>query len=160
MTISTFGGTATLKKHLHYNPETGVFIWKIRPSYNMRAGDVAGGFAGGYWLIRFFGKLYKAHRLAWFYTYNEWPDQIDHINRDGCDNRLCNLRSVSNQQNARNSTVYGHNKLGIKGVVKRGVKYAAYIGHDGTKHWLGTYLTLAEADAARKAAELKLWSEL
>lgn len=31
---------------------------------------------------------YLAHRLIWLYLYGYWPDQVDHINGDGTDNRI------------------------------------------------------------------------
>ena len=39
------------------------------------------------------------HRMAWALAYGRWPSQIDHINGDKTDNRLCNLREVSSIEN-------------------------------------------------------------
>ncbi|GAH20073.1 unnamed protein product, partial [marine sediment metagenome] len=42
--------------------------------------------------------------------------QIDHINRDGLDNRKCNLRPCTNSQNQKNSKLRKDNKSGLRGV--------------------------------------------
>ncbi len=42
--------------------------------------------------------------------------EIDHINRDGLDNRRENLRVVSRSQNLRNRRAFKNNKSGYKGV--------------------------------------------
>lgn len=42
--------------------------------------------------------------------------QIDHINRNGLDNRKINLRKVNQSINSKNTTVKSNNKVGINGV--------------------------------------------
>jgi hypothetical protein len=80
-----------LRELLNYDPDTGVFTWRVRPVHSHRVGDIAGSVrtTRGYRLIGVAGRVYKAHRLAWLYMMGEWPkDQIDHINRDPSDNRF------------------------------------------------------------------------
>ena len=43
-------------------------------------------------------------------------DEIDHINRDGLDNRRCNLRDGSNCVNANNKNIQKNNNSGVTGV--------------------------------------------
>jgi hypothetical protein len=100
-----------LRSRLHYDPETGIFIWKPRgpgdKQWNGKlAGEVAGFMAsGGYRRISIDGKLYKAARLAWLYVYGEWPkNHIDHINRVRDDDRLVNLRDVTHTENCNNKS--------------------------------------------------------
>ena len=45
-----------------------------------------------------------AHHFAWYCVYNECVEEIDHINGIRDDNRICNLRSVTKQQNQWNRT--------------------------------------------------------
>ena len=62
---------------LDYNPATGVFVWKISPAKNLKAGTVAGGKngSGGYRYIRLYGEESTESRLAWFYMTGEWPER-------------------------------------------------------------------------------------
>ena len=107
-----------LKDLLHYDPETGVFKWKDTFGWKAKRGTIAGGINGsGYIYIRLKRKKYRAHRLAWLYTYGKFPeDQIDHINRDKTDNRLVNLRAVSGKENSRNQFIPTNNTSGHIGV--------------------------------------------
>lgn len=66
----------------------------------------------------------------------------DHINRNKLDNRSCNLRYVTRQQNTRNR-VGRKNQHGYKGVVqqKGSTKYVCYFRHV----YKGTFDTAIEA---------------
>ena len=50
------------------------------------------------------GKQYLAHRIIWKIMTGEDPGEleIDHINRNRCDNRWCNLRLTTKQENSNN----------------------------------------------------------
>lgn len=108
---------AELQAQLHYSPETGIFTRLISNHHLVKVGEIAGSPNNrGYINISINHKLYSAHRLAWLYTYGEWPTSIDHINNNKLDNRLCNLRQVTHQQNNFNSSIRKNNKTKIKGV--------------------------------------------
>lgn len=79
---------------LDYDPETGIFIWKIAPAKNVRAGSVAGGSSGkaGYRYVKVFGIEVTTSRLAWFYVNKEWPkSRVKFKNKDPRDARIANL---------------------------------------------------------------------
>ncbi len=63
-------------------------------------------------------KVYLVHRLValTFLDNVEQKKIVDHINNDRTDNRLCNLRYASVQENSRNSAVGKNNTSGFKGV--------------------------------------------
>jgi hypothetical protein len=108
---------AELKKLLDYNSETGVFTWKVSPARQVFSGDIAGTKRkDGYIQIKVKNKLILSHRLAWIYMYGYLPKYIDHINGQRDDNRIINIRKVSNQQNSLNSKISKNNTSGIKGV--------------------------------------------
>ena len=49
-------------------------------------------------------KIFKVrmHRAVWALYYGRWPTEIDHLNGNKTDNRLCNLREVSGRENQQN----------------------------------------------------------
>lgn len=157
-----------LKECLSYDPETGLFTWlPDRPESHFshkcgyaiwlknHAGKKAGCLNGkGYYHIGILGKRYPSHRLAWVIVHGCWPDQIDHINGDRKDNRLCNLRAVDVTENQKNASVRLDNKTGVTGVgLHSSGKYHAYIRHNGRHKHIGLFDTLESAALARKQAE-------
>jgi hypothetical protein len=85
--------------------------------------------------------------------------QVDHLNRNGLDNRRANLRIVSGSLNAYNRVV--PSKLGVRGVsfYRRTPgdrkPYHAHVGHLGRKITIGYYRTAEEAYAASTEYRLK-----
>ena len=149
-----------LREVLDYNPETGIFIWKIKPCRNLKAGIKAGGASNGYAYIKISRRRYAAHRLAWAYVYNEWPAlPIDHINGDSLDNRITNLRLATAAQNAQN--VYqaqknnSHGKLGLSYDKKKRL-WRARIGLNGKRIFLGKFKSQDAAYEAYLVAKREL----
>jgi hypothetical protein len=100
-----------LQSILNYDQNTGLFTWIKN---NKKAGSPN---KCGYIHIGINNKSYKAHRLAWLYVYGRFPlDKIDHINNIKDDNRLCNLRECTQQQNCLNSKMKKSNTSGVKGL--------------------------------------------
>lgn len=92
-----------LRDILEYDPETGIFHWKVMLAHRRKPGDIAGGRTHGYIEIGIGGKSYRAHHLAWLYVTGEWPSAyIDHKDGNRSNNAFKNLRVVTNQQNAQN----------------------------------------------------------
>lgn len=136
-----------IKQYLSYDPETGHFTWIksscLRPISGTRAGYKK---TNGYIGISLFGKHMLAHRAAWAVSYGYWPQsEIDHINRVKSDNRLCNLRLASRQENASNSPTPARNRLGVKGVGKKYNKYLARIWDGSKTKTIGRFDTAEEA---------------
>ena len=106
-----------LKELLNYDQDTGIFTWKVSPARQVSSGDIAGTKRkDGYIQIKVDNELILSHRLAWIYMYGYLPKYIDHINGQRDDNRITNIREVSNQQNSLNSKISKNNTSGIKGV--------------------------------------------
>tara|TARA_R110002049_G_scaffold286676_1_gene468478 strand:- start:4 stop:621 length:618 start_codon:yes stop_codon:yes gene_type:complete len=108
-------------------------------------------------------KKMQAHRVAFFLHhghYPQWPNSVDHINRDGCDNRIVNLREVTAREQSANTGLSKANTSGVKGVsfLKDKGKWRASMNIDGKKTNLGTFLTMNEAVAARLQAEKRVLS--
>lgn len=142
-----------LVKHLSYDASTGEFRW-ISPKRYGVIGTVAGTNQNGYVLIRINRRGHLAHRLAWLYVYGEFPKYgIDHINRNGMDNRISNLRVATMQQNMENKSVYKRNKSGYLGVYPVGNKFAAKICKHHKQYYLGLFDTAELASDAYKQAK-------
>lgn len=140
-----------LKKLTFYEPETGDWMWLINRGRFARKGRKAGyRHKSGYIHITIDSKEYKAHRLAFLYMTGKWPEKdVDHMNHIVDDNRWCNLREATKQQNNCNANLRKDNTSGYKGVWwhKQGKKWVAVIMVQGIRHHLGLFKT--EEDAAR-----------
>lgn len=145
---------------LHYEPDTGVFTWRMASSV-ARPGDRAGGgHSLGYRAIGLDYKKYLEHVLAWFYMTGTWPTaDVDHKNADKQDNRWANLRLATRSQNGHNKLPQRRNKTGVKGVNRHGNKFRARINVGGQYIDLGVFSTLEAATAARRDAEDKMVGE-
>ena len=94
-----------LQEWFSYDPESGAIVWARAPSSTIYRGTEAGTLdaATGYRSVGFGGKSIKEHRLAWLLYYGKWPTLlIDHINQVKSDNRIVNLREVTNSENLQN----------------------------------------------------------
>ena len=145
-----------LKENLSYDEVTGVFT-TIHKRGRASAGSTVGTVTkDGYLQISIFGMKEYAHRLAWLSVYGKYPDnQIDHVNGNKLDNRICNLRDVSVFENAKNRPKDKHNKNKIVGVSFRSdtKKWRVDI-HNGKQHIsLGCFDKYEDAVKARKEAE-------
>lgn len=150
-----------IKSALSYDPATGEIRWlKVAPWVRIKVGDVAGHVnRKGYRVINIAGKVRRAHRVAWFLHYGEFPiDQIDHINGIKDDNRLVNLRQASSAENGRNKTAPKSNTSGFKGVSfhRKTKKWVAYITVDCKQKYLGLYESPEDAHAIRRIAEARM----
>lgn len=142
----------SLMQHLTYDPITGNFE-RIKDSGRRKVGSKVGSVNGRYLQIGFGGYRDRAHRLAWLFVHGYIPEEIDHINGNGLDNRIANLRAVSHQQNVHNHIKPPkHNSTGFMGVsfFKGTNRFSSYIQIDGKKKHLGYF------DTAREAHEVYL----
>jgi hypothetical protein len=82
---------------------------------------------------------------------------IDHINRNGLDNRKENLRSVTRSINGYNCKLYTNNSSGYRGVEwnKKEKKWHSLIRVDGKLIYCGSFLSLTAAAIAYNQAALK-----
>ena len=147
---------------LHYDPLTGVFTWRVRRnSYGggVEPGSVAGQIhPSGHRMIGIEGRLYQAHRLAWFYMNGVWPSaEIDHSDMIADNNKFDNLREATKTLQRANQRVRRDSRSGLKGVrPTKGGRWQARISANGVKLHLGNFDTPEQAQDAyiSKAKEL------
>lgn len=124
----------TLADDFSYDPSSGVVY---RHGKRFGTPDVR-----GYLVGTVAGKSVKVHRLAWFLHYKQWPQfGLDHVNRVKDDNRITNLRDVTQKVNVSNTGLRVNNKSGYKNVSwdKKRNLWVARKMVDGKYKFLGYY---------------------
>lgn len=153
-----------LRDLLRYEPRTGCLYWRKRSEgpvqWNAKhAGKEAftARDSNGYHVGSVCGQRHRAHRVIWAIIHGYWPKLIDHIDGDCANNKIGNLREVSQSENMRNAAMSSRNTSGQTGVCfdKSRLKWAASIRAEGRKINLGRYDCKSGAVLARKAAEAK-----
>jgi hypothetical protein len=148
-----------LRALFEYNPDTGEFISKVRRGRFDALRPVGTINQSGYRHIHINHKKILAHRLVWLYMYGSFPpNSLDHINGVRDDNRRCNLRLATVQENGQNRDKQANNTSGYKGVTwsKKSQKWQAQICHNNRRIQIGVFNDPKEAHVAylEKSKEL------
>lgn len=104
----------------------------------------------GYNHIQCGKKLYRHRLIAYTYLgldFKNPKQQVDHIDGNRLNNKLSNLRVVSQQQNQ-------WNRVNAKGYRQIGKRWVSYIHLNGKKLYLGTHDTQSEAHTTYLKAKL------
>lgn len=122
-----------LNECFSYNKDTGLLSWKTRPEHHFKLKRNASVFNSKYpktiachkklskgWpyrAVKYKGGSMSAHRVIFVMLYGNYDNkEIDHVNGDSADNRLCNLRLASSSENQRNRAIGKNNTSGVLGV--------------------------------------------
>jgi len=146
---------------LSFNPETGLFVWKITRGSAAASSKVGCDNGAGYLRVRIDNKLYYLHRLAFLLTHGFIPKYVDHINHDTHDNRPINIREATHSQNNHNMQKGIKNTSGHKGVswCSTRSKWIGSVKMNGKTAWKKSFSCIEEAVAARSEAAKKIHGE-
>lgn len=150
-----------LFERFDYTPSTGKLIWKANKRAHLigrEAGTIWRPVTYGYQRERAYRRvglncnIYPAHRLIWILVNGAIPDdmQIDHIDGDGLNNRLENLRLATSKDQARNQARSVNNASGSIGV-RRSRDSRYWDVTVGSKN-IGTFGSFREAEERAKSA--------
>ncbi|ECW3055630.1 hypothetical protein F3W96_19770 [Salmonella enterica] len=104
----------------------------------------------GHKVIRLSGRNYKIARLIYWFVKGEWPQEVDHIDRNPLNNHIENLRPATRLENARNRNADRQNETGYVGVYKTYCStWGASIALNGKKYTISGYETALQAALAR-----------
>lgn len=160
---------ALLLETYTYDPITGDFIWRLeRKDWGEKAqrrksriGTKSGSLelSQGRVFVRFNGRQYLAHRLAWFYMHGEWPPRgIDHKDGVPSHNWWSNLRLATKSENGQNvRRARCSSKSGVLGVhwSKRFNKWVVDLTLDGKRVHCSYHRELSDAITAHAIAKAK-----
>jgi Demerecviridae HNH endonuclease len=151
---------ARLHEVLSYNPNTGLFTWKVGGG-RRKVGDIAGfkRYKGAltYVVIGIDDREYYAHQLVYLYRYGRFAELIDHADRIGTNNRPSNLIETDHSINHFNTGMRPDNTSGHRGVSWNSQvgKWTAHIQVRGKSYYLGLFEAIEDAIEARSAAEIR-----
>lgn len=146
--------------HELFTYENGYLIRKIDVS-RMKKGSIASAIDGRYKRVSVDNKRYPEHRIIFMMHYGYIPEQIDHINGNGLDNRIENLRPADNITNGQNKKKMKSNKSGIKNVfwVNQVKKWRVAIRANGKQMCIGEFKDLELAELVAIEARNKYHGE-
>lgn len=158
-----------LKYLVSYDPDSGIFTGQKginsrgRPIGGIECGSLAKRRSDKYYRVMSIDNVrYLSHRLAWLYSFGEFPkNEIDHIDGDSLNNKINNLRDVTRIENSQNiRKASSNNKTGYLGVFlhKETGKYRSTIMTNRKRVSLGLFTNPEEASIAYINAKRELHS--
>jgi hypothetical protein len=140
-------------------------LYRIKASGGMKSGSMCGWttICNGkqYKKINIKRKTYYLHQIIYMYFHGHIPEYIDHKDGDSLNNRIENLRTATQSQNAANQRLRKTNRSGIKGVRfnERYGKWTAAIMVNRKHISLGCHASAEEAKKAYEVGSKKYFGE-
>ena len=120
--------------HSLFEYRDGALYWKSDVARNVKAGDRVGKNRKiGRSRVYYKNNIYSAHRIIFAMHHGYYPEVVDHINNDGHDDRIENLRAADMKTNAQNRKRHSLNTTGVKNVGVKNNKWRVTVTrNDGT----------------------------
>lgn len=155
MNFKKYLSKSIYNRYFDYDTANGDLLWKIDIGRKIKKGDIAGCIEQNrYKRVAINGQRYFVHRIIWIMHNGEIPKnyEIDHIDRNGLNNKLENLRLVTRRENILNSnivlSVSPFNKFGGVGYRKDRKRWYARIQIDKKPIFIGSFKWRGEAIVA------------
>jgi len=132
-----------------YEYKDGELYYKVTRAARARQGAIVGSIhTQGYRVTKINNIEQKIHRLIFALHHGWWPLEVDHINGARADNRIENLRSANDIQNAQNAKLRKDNTSGVKGVHwdKVSKKWMVRVSVLGKEKYFGVFADLEFAE--------------
>lgn len=157
-----------LRRRILVDVDSGIVTWIDATKHHANingneAGSPRGGSRNGksYWHIKINGIAIKRSHIVFLFATGSWPkQQIDHINGNSLDDRLCNLREVTVTQNAWNHKTRAKKEKTPMGVRKTASgRFQARIACNKEQIAIGVFDTEKEAHNAYLSKRKELFHE-
>lgn len=151
-----------LRELFVYDPDTGFLVRRIGKK-GARAGAIVGTRnSDGHLICRVDYRIFYVHRIAWKMHFGaDPPENLDHVNGDGADNRICNIRLANTKQNGSNRRLGKNNKTGVKGVSysKAEKKWKVGLKNCGKSIHLGYFSEIDDAAQAYRVGSTEYYGD-
>ena len=154
--------TLTIEQANHlFEYKDGNLYWK-NPVQKQNRGKVVGFDSGhGYKRVDIKGKQYNVHRIVFFMHYGYFPKMVDHIDGNGANNAIENLREADYSKNNFNSVYKCKNKSGYRSVFfhNQRNKWCVSMTINGKHKFFGSYDDVELAGLVAEEARRKYHGE-
>ena len=137
-------------------------LWKIRQAKRLKIGDIAGGIhPDGHRYVSFNGKNTGVHRIIFLIEYGKFPEEVDHKDGNGLNNKISNLRPSTKAQNQQNKGIYKNNTSGCKGISWKESKktWVVRVQTNKNRKYIGSFKDLELAELVAMEARNKYHKE-
>lgn len=148
-----------LTRYFKCDATTGVLTRATTTARGAVGAVVGSADAHGRWRVYLRGMMPRRAQVVWAMHYGIWPAPglvLDHINGNCADDRVCNLRCITQGQNSQNRKVQSNSRSGIPGVYldRNTGRFRVKIRLQRKEYYGGVFKYVR--DAADAAARLRL----